>query len=103
MMIEVYFLPIWFQAIKDVSAYQSGVDTLPLILALILASVTAGGPVQRIGYYTPFMIANSCIMSIGAGRITTFAPATGHQNWIGYQAIYGFGLGLGMQQANLAA
>lgn len=98
-----YYLPIWFQAIKDVGAYQSGIDTLPLILALVVASIAAGGLVQRIGYYTPFMIANSCIMSIGAGLIATFTPAIGHPKWIGYQTIFGFGLGLGMQQANLAA
>jgi len=103
MMTVVYYLPIWFQAIKDVNAYQSGIDTLPLILGLVFSSILAGAMVQRIGYYTPFMIANGCIMSIGAGLITTFTPNTGHAKWIGYQVVLGFGIGLGMQQASLAA
>lgn len=103
MMTMVYYLPLWFQAIKDVSAYHSGIDILPLLLSLVVSSITAGALVQRIGYYTPFMIANSCILSIGAGLITTFTPDTGHGKWIGYQVVYGFGLGLGMQQASLAA
>lgn len=34
-------------------------------------------------------------MPIGAGLITTFTPTTNHARWIGYQVIYGFGLGLG--------
>ena len=99
----VYYVPIWFQAIKGVTAIRSGIDTLPLILSLVIASITAGILVQKIGYYVPFMIANSIIMSIGAGLITTFTPSTNHPKWIGYQIIFGLGLGLGMQQANLAA
>jgi len=48
------------------------------------------------------MIANGVIMSIGAGLITTFTSKTIHARWIGYQVIFGYGLGLGMQQASLA-
>ncbi len=103
MMTMVYYVPIWFQAIKSVSAIKSGIDTLPLIMSLVVASIIAGALVQRLGYYVPFMIANGIIMSIGAGLITTFTPSTNHPNWIGYQIVFGFGLGLGMQQANLAA
>ena len=103
MMLMIYYIPIWFQAIKDVSAVKSGINVLPLILGLVVASISAGILVNRIGYYAPFMILNSILMSIGAGLITTWTPSTGHSKWIGYQALYGFGLGLGMQQASLAA
>ena len=42
-------------------------------------------------------------MSIGAGLLSTFKVSTGHSMWIGYQALYGFGVGAGMQQALIAA
>ena len=42
-------------------------------------------------------------MAIGAGLLTTFKVSTGHSMWIGYQALYGFGVGSGMQQAMIAA
>ena len=103
MMIMVYYLPIWFQAIKDVSAERSGIDTLPSILAIVVSSISTGFLVSRIGYYTPFLISSSLFMSIGAGLATTLTPITGHPKWIGYQVIFGYGLGLGMQQASLAA
>ena len=103
MMTLVYYLPIWFQAIKDVNAIKSGIDTLPLLLSLVVSSISAGFLVTRIGYYTPFMIANSVVMSIGAGLLTTWTPDTTHPEWIGYQVLFGFGLGIGMQQASLAA
>ena len=103
MMSMVYYTPIWFQAIKDVNAIKSGIETLPMILALVIAGVSSGILVNRIGYYAPFMIANGVVMSIGAGLITTWRPDTTHPKWIGYQVIFGFGIGLGMQQASLAA
>ena len=102
-MVVVYYIPIWLQAIKDVSAIKSGIDLLPLILALVISSIFTGFLVNRIGYYAPFMIANGVIMSIGAGLITTWTPDTMHPKWIGYQVVFGFGLGMGMQQASLAA
>jgi len=39
MIVTIYFLPLWFQAIKGVSAVTSGIDTLPLVLALVVASI----------------------------------------------------------------
>jgi len=49
------------------------------------------------------LLACSVIMSIGAGLLTTLQIDTSAKKWIGYQVLYGFGLGLGMQQAGMAA
>jgi hypothetical protein len=103
MMVVVYFLPIWFQAIKDVSAVRSGIDTLPLVMSLVVASILAGAFTAKIGYYVPQIIACSIIMSIGAGMITTLTPESRHDKWIAYEFLFGFGLGFGMQQAGMAA
>ncbi|KAI9689822.1 MAG: hypothetical protein M1822_009704, partial [Bathelium mastoideum] len=103
MMTLVYYLPIWFQAIKSASAVHSGIMNLPFMLALTLASITAGISVSKIGYYVPFMLAGTVIMSIGNGLLTTFTVDTAHPKWIGFQVIAGFGIGLGMQQASVAA
>ncbi|KAK3719945.1 hypothetical protein LTR37_004068 [Vermiconidia calcicola] len=103
MMLLVYYVPLWFQAIKGVSAVQSGIDTIPIVLALVVGAICAGAAVGRIGYYTPFMIASAVIMPIGAGLMTTFGLDTKQSIWIGYQIIVGFGIGIGMQQGSLAA
>lgn len=48
------------------------------------------------------MIASSIITAVGAGLLTTLKPDSGHAKWIGYQALTGIGIGLGMQQPLIA-
>jgi MFS family permease len=100
--VMVYFLPIWFQAIKGVTATKSGIMNLPAILGLVIVSMVGGGLVTVLGYYTPFMLISSVLMAIGAGLLTTFETDTNSPKWIGYQFIFGAGVGFGMQQPLIA-
>jgi hypothetical protein len=95
--VMIYYLPIWFQSVKGSSAIKSGIMNLPLIIAVVVLGILAGGLVTACGYYTPFMIASSVIMTIGAGLLSTLEVDSGHAKWIGYQAVFGIGLGMGMQ------
>ncbi|CAI7623242.1 unnamed protein product [Penicillium glandicola] len=99
----VYFLPIWFQCIKGSSAVESGIHLLPMMLSMVVGSIGGGIANSKLGYYTPLAIIGSCIMSVGAGLLTTFQVDTGEGKWIGYQVVYGIGLGLCFQVPNLAA
>ncbi|KAL8683774.1 MAG: hypothetical protein Q9186_000260 [Xanthomendoza sp. 1 TL-2023] len=99
----IYFIPIWFQAIKHATAVKSGIMSLPFVLGLVIMGITAGILTKKVGYYAPWMILSSILAPIGAGLITTFTPQTGHPAWIGYQALFGLGFGLGMQQPSVAA
>ncbi|KAJ9148806.1 DHA14-like major facilitator [Coniochaeta hoffmannii] len=98
----VFYLPIWFQAVKGASAVHSGIMNLPMLISVVIMSVIAGGVVTVIGYYSPFMIIGTVLASIGFGLITTFEPDTRAPIWIGYQIIIGAGLGLGFQQPFIA-
>jgi hypothetical protein len=63
----IYFLPIWFQAVKGASAVKSGIMNLPMVLTLVLVSIMSGIGVTVVGYYAPLMIGSSILMSIGVG------------------------------------
>ena len=99
----LYAIALWFQAVKGTTAVQSGIDSIPMVLALVAGTITGGAVVTRIGYYVPFMFVSTILVSTGSGLITTFDAQTGHSKWIGYQVLFGFGLGTGMQQPTLAA
>jgi MFS family permease len=98
LIVILYYLPIWFQAIKGVSAVKSGIMLLPIVLSTVFASLSSGILVSKLGYYTPFFTLSTVLMTIGAGLLTTLTPTTGHAKWIGYQVLFGLGLGSGMQQ-----
>ncbi|RSL62503.1 hypothetical protein CEP54_005706 [Fusarium duplospermum] len=99
----LYTLPIWFQAIKGTSAIQSGIDTIPLVLSLVVGAIMSGAIITRTGYYVPWMFVATILTSVGSGLMTTFKTNTGHSAWIGYQVLFGLGLGTGMQQPSMAA
>jgi hypothetical protein len=44
---------------------------------MVVATIFSGALITRIGYYTPFMIFGTCLMSIGAGLLTTLQVDTG--------------------------
>ncbi|KAK2590900.1 hypothetical protein QQS21_011412 [Conoideocrella luteorostrata] len=100
--IVVYYLPIWFQAIQNSSAVQSGIKNLPMILSVVVLSIASGAAVSLLGHYAPFMIVSSVLMAVGAGMLSTFNVNTGPAAWIGYQILFGVGVGMGTQQAMVA-
>lgn len=98
----VFYLPIWFQAVKGATAVDSGVMNLPMLLSIVVFSLIAGAVVTTVGYYAPFMGVGTVLASVGFGLLTTFKPDTGRPMWIGYQVIAGAGIGLGFQQSFIA-
>ncbi|KAI9893631.1 MAG: hypothetical protein M1814_006427 [Vezdaea aestivalis] len=102
-LLMIFYLPIWFQAVKGTTAVKSGINNLPMILGLVILSIIAGGLVTTFGYYTPYMYAASIIGAVGCGLLSTLQVDSGSDKWIGYQALYGMGLGIGLQQALIAA
>ncbi|KAK2048579.1 major facilitator superfamily transporter [Colletotrichum somersetense] len=103
MMIFTYYIPIYFQAIQGVSAVESGIRTLPLVLSMTVSVGAGGGIIARVGYYTPVMLVGVSVMAVGAGLLTTLGVHSGPAKWIGYQIIYGIGMGMCFQAPNLAA
>ncbi|KAJ4170874.1 hypothetical protein NW754_007018 [Fusarium falciforme] len=99
----IYFPPIWFQAIKGDSAVESGIHLLPMVLSLVVASILTGVLTTRVGYYMSFLILGICIAAIGAGVLACLHVDASAGQWIGYQVLYGFGLGACFQAPNMAA
>lgn len=99
---SIYFLPIWFQAVKGATAVKSGIMNLPMLLGCVILAVLSGIAVAIIGYYTPFMLIGAVLLSIGYGLMSMFHPDTSSSLWIGYQVMAGVGAGFGAQQSMIA-
>jgi MFS family permease len=98
MMVLMYYLPIWFQAVKGVTALKSGIMLLPMVLSTVCAGLFSGVITSIVGYYTPFFMLSSIIMPVGAGLLSTISSSTGRSKLIGYQILFGIGIGFGAQQ-----
>ncbi|KAE8442513.1 hypothetical protein EG329_003294 [Mollisiaceae sp. DMI_Dod_QoI] len=103
MVLMIYFLAIYFQAIRGVDALHSGLNMLPFLLSIAAFAMIAGFAVSKLGYYVPFLILGPVLVAVGAGLITTFSAETSKGKWIGYQILCGIGYGIGAQQTNVAA
>ncbi len=101
-MIVVYYVPTWLQAIKGDNAVQSGIHQLPTILSLTAAGLSAGGGVVLLGYTNPFLYLGSICMAIGGGLLYSLTPSSGIGEWVGYQIIFGIGIGASLEQTNIA-
>ncbi|PLB49099.1 major facilitator superfamily transporter [Aspergillus steynii IBT 23096] len=101
--VMIYYLPIWFQSIKNVSATNSGLMLLPTELGMVIFSLIGATLVTVTGYYTPFIVISPVLFSIGTGLLSTLTPTSGTASWLGYQILMSAGAGLGAQNAYMVA
>ena len=83
--ILTFYLPIWFQAIKGLSAYDAGVRLLPYFLVTVVFVIGSGFFVSKVGYYSPPLILGTALLVVGCGLLTTFRVNTSTAEYIGYE------------------
>lgn len=97
-----YWLPIYFQGVRGYSPAISGVYLLPGILSQLVGAVISGKGVSMLGYHLPWSVGSAVLAAIGYGLLTTLDPHTPTSHWVGFQILYGFGRGFGLQMALVA-
>lgn len=93
----LFYLPIYFQSVFNVSPIGSGVRNLPFIILLTIAVILQGGILTKVGYFTPIMAIGGALTAIGCGLFYTFEVDTSVGKWVGYQIFCGFVIGLTFQ------
>jgi hypothetical protein len=101
MMVVIYYLTIWFQAAQGQSAMEAGIRTIPLVMSLVVFGIVAAIFTEKVGYYVPAMLLSPLLCAVGGGMLSTLTPNAGTNHWIGYQVIYGIGIGSGFQTSHL--
>ena len=93
----IYYLPIYFQVIDNVSPEISGVRNLPLILAVTVSMLAAGAYISVTGIAAPIIVAGTALGTVCTGLLYTLDIGTGEGKWMGYQIIGGVGWGIASQ------
>jgi MFS family permease len=89
-----YYLPLYFQSVKQASPTKSGVLILPMMVVASLCDVSVGVLVNRIGRYREIIWAGTTFLTLGTGLYIMFGVDTSLAEIIGYQVIGGIGLAL---------
>ncbi|KAI0970897.1 major facilitator superfamily domain-containing protein [Xylaria arbuscula] len=92
----LYFLPVYFQAIKLSDPTESGVNTLPTVLLLVPSSVISGGLLSKFGRYKPFHIAGFGLLVLALGLFTRLRHDSPTGMWVVLQIISATGSGLAL-------
>lgn len=93
----LYYLPIYFQSIQNVSAIESGVRNLPIVITISFGVALGGFLVGKTGWTVPFMAAGAAICAIAFGLFRLLDFDTSTDKWIGYQILAGVGVSVPFQ------
>ncbi|KAI0968226.1 efflux pump [Xylaria arbuscula] len=97
LLVHSYYLPIYFQAVRNATPVQSGIFLLPSVLSQLVSSALSGILIKKIGYCLPAVLLSGVMVAIGGGLLSLLNPTTPTAKWVGYQIILGFGRGIGIQ------
>ncbi|KAL1606135.1 hypothetical protein SLS59_003260 [Nothophoma quercina] len=92
----LYFLPVYFQGVLAVDAYNAGIHLLPTILALLPGAIIGGLLLSKFGRYKPILVFSFALVVIGFGMFTLLNENSSKSAWVGFQMLESFGVGFGM-------
>ena len=99
---SVTYIPLYLQVVRGASPTKSGLQMLPLMAGVLIASIGSGQLIARVGRYKVFPIVGTGLMVVGMLLLARLTPST--STWLAdlYMLVLGFGLGFVMQVLILA-
>jgi len=90
---RIYFLPVYFQAVRLVSPQTSGLLLLPTVATGVPVAIIAGFVLSKFGRYKPLHIFGFALMTIASGFYILFDAQSSLATVIIFQTIAGIGTG----------
>lgn len=86
-----YYLPLYFQSVRQSSPLRSGILLLPLIVTQAIVEILVGVLINRTGHYREFIWAGVTLMTIGTGLYINFGTNTSIAALVGLEIVGGLG------------
>ncbi|KAI5803074.1 MFS general substrate transporter [Geopyxis carbonaria] len=100
--VQIYYIPTFYQLAYGYSAVKAGSLLLPLVLVQTFSSTFSGLIVTWRGRYRESIILGWVIWAIGLGLFSTLDEKSGLGKQIGYALLTGFGVGQTLQPSLIA-
>ena len=99
---SVTYIPLYLQIVKGASPTGSGLELLPLVGGVLVASIGSGQLITKFGRYKLFPIVGTALMVVGMLLLSRIGVGTSKLTADIFMAILGLGLGFVMQVLILA-
>lgn len=99
----LYYLPIFYQTARQMSAIHSALLVLPLVLSQSLASIASGQYMSRLNRYGEVIWVGFSLWVAGAASVCNFSGTTPLAGIIVTLIIQGLGIGFTFQPSKSAS
>jgi EmrB/QacA subfamily drug resistance transporter len=97
------FLPQYQQYVQGASATNSGLLLLPMMVGVVISSLTAGQISTRTGHYRTFPVLGTALMTVGLALLATMHTDTTRTVTGAFMFVTGLGMGMLFQTTMLVA
>ncbi|KAF9465642.1 putative MFS drug transporter [Collybia nuda] len=101
-MVQVFYLPTFYQTTYAYSPVKSGLLLLPLTIVQTFTSTASGALVTWKGRYRELILSGWAMWAIGLGLLATLDESSGLSKQIGYSILTGVGVGQTFQPSLVA-
>ncbi|NUS44230.1 MAG: MFS transporter [Mycobacteriaceae bacterium] len=98
----ISLVPQYLQAVRGASPTMAGLQMLPMVLGMMVASIVSGQIISRTGRYRVFPILGAVMLTSGLFLLHYLTPDTPLWRTMVFMAVTGFGLGNLMQPLTVA-
>lgn len=98
----LYFLPLYYEAVKGFKPIMSGIALFPETLTVAPSGVIVGLLISRTGRYYWAVCTGWCLSTVGMGLLCLLKANTGTVTWIFLNLVPGVGIGMVLPSVALA-
>jgi EmrB/QacA subfamily drug resistance transporter len=98
----IVYMPVFLQIVKAESPTASGLQLTPMMLGVLVASITGGQLISRYGRYKMFPIVGTALMTVGLLLLSRLGVGSSTWTASAYMLVVGLGIGMVMQVLVLA-
>src|SRR4051795_8105549 len=96
------YLPLFQQVVRGATPTESGLQLVPVMAGVLIASIASGQIISRTGRYKAWPVAGTAIACAGMFALSTMDAATSTGAAAAFMFVLGLGLGMVMQVLVLA-
>ena len=98
----IIYIPLFAQGVLGMSAINSGLIMIPMLLSLTLTSIITGQIISKTGKYKKLVIVEFIITGVGVVLLSTMNANTSYYLLLFYSTILGIGSGMSYNIFNVA-